>query len=146
MTSEMLVKSRLRLAAFGRLSFHRTRMKVGTLLPHVAKLVTDLTRPLMENVDVVRYTEMSRLLKIAEEYAVRLLSTRYNQEDAERIARRLVEKYPEHGFVIDSDELASFEPELKADRPTSEQIRIMEQMDDYLKTGTAVGRLMEMTP
>ncbi len=58
--------------------------------------------------DAVHYTQMSRALKVAEEYAVRLLQANYPAEKARGIARHLVEKYPEHEFVIDADEAASF--------------------------------------
>jgi hypothetical protein len=39
----------------------RTRRKVVTLLPHITKLITEMTQPLFNHVDVVRYSQMSRL-------------------------------------------------------------------------------------
>ena len=79
-------------------------MKVTTLLPHVTRLVTAMTEPLFTGVDVVRYTQMSRSLKVGEEYARRLLMPRYAEEGANAIARSLVENYPGHSFIIDEEE------------------------------------------
>ena len=44
---------------------------------------------------------MSRILKVGEEYAVRLLKPIHGEEKAKQIAEALVSNYPEHGFVID---------------------------------------------
>lgn len=55
-------------------------------------------------VDVVNLTRMSRILKVAEVYAVRLLEKRYGKEKATQITTELVNAYPEHGFPIYHDE------------------------------------------
>ena len=57
---------------------NRTGMKIATLLPHVTRFATEMTGPLFGNIDVVRYTQMSRLLKIGEEYARKLLRGRFD--------------------------------------------------------------------
>jgi hypothetical protein len=82
-----------------------TGKKIGTLLPHVMKFSTDLVRPLFENVDVVQYTQMARLHKVVEDYAIRLMVNKNRDRDAsEKIAHRLTSDYSDHGYVIDYSE------------------------------------------
>ena len=53
--------------------------------------------------------EYARALEIGERYAVIIL-TRYmgwSQDKARNVAKKLVYKYPSHGFIIDREELAS---------------------------------------
>jgi len=90
-----------------RVLLRNSRKKVATVVPMAMKFTADIVRPLMENIDVVRYTEMSRILKVGEDYAVRLLTKKYGDYEAKLIANRLVSDYPEHGFVIDNEEAAS---------------------------------------
>jgi hypothetical protein len=87
-----------------RLLMTRTGKKSDTLLPLVLKYATDFARPLLDKIDTLDYTKRSRDLKIAEQYAIRLMRPNYSQTDAERIAAHLVEKYPAHEFVIDAQE------------------------------------------
>jgi hypothetical protein len=82
----------------------RSGKSVRTLLPLVHSFVSDMLRPLFEKLDTVHYTQMSRLLKVGEEYAVRLLERKYGHPGADEIARQLVNGYPEHGFYIDRRE------------------------------------------
>jgi len=119
----------------------RTGKKVETLLPLILRFVADMTRPLFEKIDTVHYTQMSRTLKVAEEYAIRLLGNRYPQDRARQIARHLVENYPEHGFVVDSAEAATFG--LETETVSAEQQRIVDAMLPHLGQLTAIGRLRE---
>ena len=82
----------------------RTKKKIETLLPMVFGFEAQFMRPLLENIDAVHYTRMSRILKVAQEYASRLLVPQYTKKEADAIAVKLVEEYPEHGFVIDREE------------------------------------------
>jgi len=82
----------------------RTGLKNAVLLPIAFDFATDITRPLLQNIDAVHFTQMSRLLKVSEEYAVRLLQRRYPQAIAVQFGRHLTQNYPEHGFLIDADE------------------------------------------
>ena len=82
----------------------RSGKSVGTLLPPMLHFVSEMLRPLFEKLDTVHYTQMSRLLKIGEAYAIRLLEPKYGKPRAEEIARLLVNEYPEHGFYIDRNE------------------------------------------
>ncbi len=122
---------------------NRTGMKAKTLLPHVTRFVADLTGPLFGHIDVVHYTQVSRALKEGEEYARRLLRKRLGPDDANAIARQLVENYPEHGFIIDQDEARSLG--LRPKEPTDDQLRIMDNIADRLEGLTAIGRITERT-
>ena len=137
----------------------RTRKKVATLLPHVLSYVGSLMRPLLERIDPIDYTSKSRELKVAEEYAVRLLKPKYPPAMAKRIARQLVERYPAHGFVIDADEAESYEEfvlepgqretfgvGLRIERPSEEIQHVLDRLTPFLNTLTVVGRLSEVTP
>jgi hypothetical protein len=83
----------------------RTGKKSQTILPHTLNFVAELMRPLFEQVDIIEYTQMSRVLKVAEEYARRLLLDWTSPDNASMIARHLVEHYPEHGFFIAPEEV-----------------------------------------
>ncbi len=82
----------------------RTFKKTDTILPHAMKYVTDFMRPLLEQVEVIDYTGKSRELKVAEDYAGRLMRKNYDRMEAQQLAKSLVAAYPTHGFVIDKEE------------------------------------------
>jgi hypothetical protein len=82
-----------------------TSKSTEIVLPHVMNYVSQFLRPLLEKIDTVDYTLKSRELRVAEEYAVRLLERNY--PEARRIAKQLVVNYPAHGFSIDLEEAAS---------------------------------------
>lgn len=118
----------------------RTGKKTETLLAPVMHFVSEMMQPLMEKIDAVHYTQMARALKVAEEYAIRLLkqTDSYDDEMAEKISRRLVENYPEHGFVIDAEEAADIGINI-AD-PSTEAQALMLAMRPFMKQ-TFIGRL-----
>ncbi|MBX3405235.1 MAG: hypothetical protein KF869_00615 [Phycisphaeraceae bacterium] len=119
----------------------RTGKKVDTLLPKVLHFAADLTKPLLDKTDPVRYTTASRALKIAEEYATRLLQPKYPARKAQEIARHLVERYPDHGFVIDRQEAESFG--LKTEAFSPEQDAIADRLFPFLGEATVMGQLIE---
>jgi len=82
----------------------RTAKKTEKILPHTMHFVADLVKPLLDQIDVIEYTKMSRDLKVAEEYALRLLASRNPAAQATTIASHFVEHYPEHGFFIAPEE------------------------------------------
>lgn len=82
----------------------RTGKKIDTLMPQAMKYTTDMMRPLLENIDTVHYIKQSRVLKVGEDYAVRLLTPRMGPEMAAMVASHFVNSYSEHGFVIDRNE------------------------------------------
>jgi hypothetical protein len=102
-----------------------------------------MTRPMFENIDVVHYTQMARILKVAEDYAVRLLRPKYSPKTAEGIARDLVQKYPEHGFVINAEEAESLG--LKTMVLSSDQTNAVDALLPMLDANLAVfGCLTEL--
>lgn len=120
----------------------RTNKRIDTLLPHALKFVAESMRPLYEKVDVVQYTSRLRDLKVAEEYAVRLLSPHYPARAANRLAQRLVEQYPDHGFVIDFDEAKRIGMRVVKE-PTPEQIVQLDKILLHIRDINAFGRVVE---
>jgi len=84
-----------------------TRRRYDVVLPHASKLVSDMMAPMLDKIDTVHYAKQSRLLAVAEEYALRLMVPRLPRADALKVAERLVKRYPEHGFVIDRQEAST---------------------------------------
>lgn len=123
------------------LMLRRTGKKLDTLLPKILHFAADLTKPLLDKTDPVRYTTASRALKIAEEYATRLLQPKYLAAKSQQIARHLVEKYPDHGFVIDRQEAESFG--LKTEAFTPQQDAIADRLFPFLGETTVMGQLTE---
>lgn len=121
----------------------RTNKKVSSILPLAMEFSADMVRPLMESIDVVRYTEMSRLLKIGEDYALRLLKLNYSKKDSERIADKLVSEYAQHDFIIDVDEAKSLQ--LSAIRADDQITEGYEMIFPYLNSLTVIGTLTEET-
>lgn len=120
----------------------RSGKKLETLLPIATRFVADMMRPLLEKIDTVHYSQMQRMLKEAEDYAIRLLQPRYSEGKAKTIARHLVEKYPEHGFVIDAQEAAQIGLETLV--PTPEQSAIFDEILPQIEGITLIGRLQEI--
>ena len=106
-----------------------TRRRYDVVLPHASKLVSDMMAPMLDKIDTVHYAKQSRLLAVAEDYALRLMAPRKSRQDARRIAERLVKGYPEHGFVIDREEAS----EMVDLRDHSDRVeRILRQIEMFL--------------
>jgi hypothetical protein len=60
----------------------RTGKRVETLLPTVMNFVAQTTRPLFEKIDAVHFTATSRTLRVAEQYAIKLLERKYSSQQA----------------------------------------------------------------
>lgn len=121
----------------------RTGKKTEVILPNTLKFVSDMMRPLLEKIDTVQYSQKSRVLKEAEEYATRLLQQVHSDEEAAKIAGELVEKYPNHGFAIDIDEAKKLGLNLVPKKPEHEMA--MDNLIPHLKMVTAVGRIQELS-
>jgi len=117
----------------------RTGKKSKNLLPLVTDFVAKLTHPMFEGIDVVRYTQMSRLLKVAEEYGKRLLRRDYG-ENADDIASTLVSKFPEHGFAIYPPEAREIGLQIALPRERDRQV--LEDLTRYLPDLNAIGNLV----
>lgn len=118
----------------------RTRKKVETLLPLALNFAAQMMTPLLDKIDTVHYTQQSRRLKEAEDYAVRLLQPRYDSSRAEQIARRLVNEYPDHSFIINRDEVGEFLD--LPDIPTAQADALL-AVEDFITDSEvlAIGRL-----
>lgn len=116
--------------------------KISSILPNAIDFTTSLVKPLFDNVDVVNYTEMSRTLKVGEDYAVRLLERNYKSEDAISISKALVTQYPDHRFVIDQDEVNKLG--LKVEPPTDELSDAFTTLLPFMDELTVIGALEEI--
>lgn len=122
----------------------RSRKKYSTILPLVLEFVAAMKRPLLDKIDTVHYSQQARVLKEAEEYAVRLLQQSGVYADAPgswtSIPARLVNRYPDHSFVIDREEAAKFLRLM--DTPSAETADAMGDLADYLTDNqlVAIGR------
>ncbi len=119
----------------------RTKKKYGSLLPHATQFASDFMRPLLEKVDPVHYTQRSRDLKVAEEYAIRLLRKNYDEDAAKTIAHALVEEYPDHVFVIDNEEAGSIG--FRTERPPQAIQQLLDVFVENLNDRILIGRLVE---
>jgi len=131
----------------------RTEKKLDTLLPLVLDYVTNFVSPLLAKIDTVEYTKKSRELKVAEEYAIRLMMPNYPLEEAERIARALVENYPAHEFVIDRNEAITvktikagkvFGLGLKSTQVSPEAGKALDLLGASVPKANIIGRVVEM--
>ena len=120
----------------------RSGKSMGTLLPQVLTFVSQMLRPLFEKLDTVHYTQMSRLLKVGEEYAKRLLETKYGEKKSEEIARKLVNSYPEHGFYIDAGEASRIG--LKVSNPNEELTKALEKLVKEMPGQVVIGQIREL--
>jgi Serine dehydrogenase proteinase len=83
-----------------------SKKRTEVLLPIACGFVSEMMAPLLDKIDTVHYAKQSRVLKVAQDYAERLLTPHHGPARAHTIADRLVNKYPEHGFVIDRQEMS----------------------------------------
>ena len=84
----------------------RTRKKYNLLIEHALHFSAQITQPLFNKIDAVRYSRQHRMLKEAQDYAERLLQPKFSEEEAKAIAKDLVRQYPTHDFLIDREEAA----------------------------------------
>jgi Serine dehydrogenase proteinase len=131
----------------------RTGKRTDVLLPHILTYVTNFLRPLLEKIDTVEYTRRSRELKVAEDYAVRLMKSNYPFDTAKRIASQLVQRYATHGFVIDRNEARIFQSVtaeqtyglgLRIVTPPARAERLFQKITPFLDSQTMIGRIEEV--
>lgn len=120
------------------------RKRTEVLLPIACGFVAEMMVPLLDKIDTVHYAKQSRVLKVAQDYAERLLAPRYPAMRARQIADTLVNQYPEHGFVIDREEMGSLlqrdlEPSVQADDAINRIDECLCQNPPFV----AIGRLEE---
>lgn len=128
--------------------------RLNVLMPPVFELLANLHKPLFDKVDTLRYSRMSRLLDIAQQYAVRLLRNRYSEHDAWLVARELVTRYPSHRFWIDRSEaerIGKRDGAPPVGLPIAPLTPGLDEILDRLyslldESVTAIGRLEEVSP
>lgn len=86
---------------------HRTGKKSNLLLKPALHFAAEITRPLFNKIDAIKYSRHSRILQEAQDYAERLLQPQFSAEKAKAIAHDLVRRYPTHDFVINIEESRS---------------------------------------
>jgi hypothetical protein len=104
-------------------------------LSHILDFAAKFTNPLLSSINAIHYTEQSRLLRIMESYAVRLLEPNYGPGKAREIALRLVNDYPSHDFVIGYEEADDLLRLAKAD---GDQQRALDGLCEVLWRGDDV--------
>ncbi len=115
--------------------------EMDEFLPPVMDFVAKEFEPLFSKVDVVHWTFMSRLLRVAHDYAVRLLLPKYGQSAAQRIARSLVEAYPGHDFNVDGNELRSIG--IETTEPDGKLASLVDDLHDLVGGVSAIGFITE---
>jgi hypothetical protein len=163
------VQSFERLNAYGltaldhavRLLMTRTRKKPLTVLPYALQYATSILGPLADKIDTIDLTRKSRELKVAADYAVRVMRQNYTRAEFTKISNILVERYSTHGFVIDRTEAGPDEkPEgsnlssdnrtmnlgLHVSKPNEEIEELFTQMRTFLVRDTIIGRIVEQEP
>lgn len=88
----------------------RSGKKLETLIPLAMDFAAKLQAPMVEKIDTIHYSQQSRILKVAQDYAERLLKHHRKPPEAQSVAQQLVHEYPEHGFVIDKLEARDLLP------------------------------------
>jgi hypothetical protein len=121
----------------------RSGKKIETLIEPCFSFVAQFMRPLLEKIDAVHYTQISRTLRVAEEYALRLLQPKYSKDEARDIASRLVQVYPDHGFVIDVEEATRLG--LKAECMSEPVAAALSPLLPILGKATIIGVLQEVS-
>jgi len=132
----------------------RMRKKPDVLMPMAINYATTMIKPLVEKIDTFDLTRKSRDLKVAEDYAVRLMKDHYSKEDSSRIAANLVERYSAHEFIIDRREAGGDVGISKKSlnlglniTPASPEIEgFFTKLTPYLEKSTVVGRIVEKSP
>ncbi len=123
----------------------RSKKKVDTLLPVATHFVAEMMRPLFDKIDTVNYTGMARALKVAQDYAERLLvATGAGINDAKTIAERLTTAYSDHGYVVDCDELKLIGMQ-NVEEATGKTEDILENLAFMECESTILGPLIEKT-
>lgn len=122
----------------------RAHKKTDTLLPISTHFVSEMMRPLFEKIDSVNFTAMARSLKVAQDYAERLLMrSGFPGVEAKRVADILTNYYADHGFVLDFEELNRIGL-TTAEEATAEIGEILEELAFLEPENTLLGPLVEV--
>jgi hypothetical protein len=133
----------------------RTGKKPQFLMTYALQYATSIVGPMADKIDTLEVTSKARELKVAEDYAIRVMRANYPWASAQEIARKLVERYSTHGFIIDREEAGTaagvrsspFNLGLKVTAASPELEGIFTRLAPYLdKKGPIVGRIVEVSP
>jgi hypothetical protein len=123
-------------------------------LPHAIEyaqpLVSDMVRPLFDQVDPLELGEARRHLAVGEEYSKRIMERysykNYSEDQIAETVRSLVWGYPSHGFFIGRNEAANIG--LNVERLDDETTELCEELITTVKrcTGLILPRVAEATP
>lgn len=131
----------------------RMGKKPQFLMPYALQYATSIVGPMAEKIDTAEVTAKSRELKVAEDYAIRIMRPNYPLNVAERIARNLVQQYSTHSFVIDRTEAgtpsagrgSAFNLGLNITEISQEIEALFTKMAPYLEEDQPVlGRIVEV--
>src|SRR5579875_3146440 len=133
----------------------RTGKRPHVLMPYALQYATSIVGPMADKIDTFEVTAKARELKVAEDYAVRIMRPYYPQALASRIARNLVERYSSHSFVIDRTEAGPPTPDsafglgLNIAKISAPIENVFTRLAPYLSdsvTTPVIGRIMEVSP
>jgi hypothetical protein len=129
----------------------RTKKSYNVLMPHAMHFAAEITKPLFEKIDSVRYSRQSRRLQETQDYAEKLLRPRFTADEAKAIARDLVRNYPTHEFVIDRQEakqVGKMEDRhpvgLHIDEPNASISKLLDWFYGNVTRIRAIGRVQEV--
>jgi hypothetical protein len=137
------------------LFMRKTRKKPIALMQPALHYATSIIAPLADKIDTIELTRKSRELKVAEEYAKRVMRGYYPPAQYIKIASALVERYPTHGFAIGRNEAGNewgttlgvsgkvVSLGLNVTRPSSEVEHLFTSLTPYLLESTIIGRITE---
>jgi serine dehydrogenase proteinase len=137
------------------LLIRRSGKKPVILMPQALQYATSIVSPLVDKIDTIELTRKSRELRVAEEYAKRVMRAYYSPVEYTTIASALVERYPTHGFVIGQSEAGTEWGEsrtlgkvsslgLKITQPSQTVEEIFTRLVPYLLRDTIIGRIAEV--
>ena len=120
-------------------------MRADDVFRNGSEFAARVCGPLYAQIDPLVLGESLRSMEVGTEYAGRILR-RYRAEvwaqDGPRIVERLVHGYPDHGFVIDREELMELAIPVRA--PTAEEAPLIDAMTAALRARTDDEALIEL--
>jgi hypothetical protein len=141
----------------GDFSILTTHMAIKTIglarldaMREVMEFTSDMLSPVVAKLDPNHIHRAKSQLKVAKEYAVKLLMARNVQEDkklsqekCEELADALIREYPDHGFVIDRTEVEEFGLPIKGLEDYDFQDVVDGVYSTFISTGQRIVNLLD---
>lgn len=105
------------------------QITLKTAAEMASKMTIGLFGKVYEQIDPVNLGEISRSMKIAEEYGKRLDNKSHNLKS--KALDRLITGYPSHDFVIDQQEAAGLFTNVR--NPNTDEKIIFDNIENYIK-------------